>query len=117
MNMDHEVAAYVASHRPTRRKGISPATVEQRDKVRAAQCVNCGGLGCDPAHLVSRAQGGCDSPHCVVALCRNCHRAFDLGGVDLEPVIALPEFSVERAHMASHMSFQRCIQRLNGRYR
>jgi hypothetical protein len=117
MNMDHEIAAYVASQPRHRRQRISPASAEQRAKTRDSHCVNCGGMGCDPAHLVSRAQGGCDSPHCVVALCRNCHRAFDGGGVDLEPVIALPEFSEERAHMAGHMSFQRCIQRLNGRYR
>ena len=122
MNMDHETVGYVASkayvgrsYHP--RKAISPASAEQRNKTRDARCVNCGGLGCDPAHLASRAQGGCDSPMCVVPLCRNCHRAFDNGNMDLEPIIALREFAGERSHMASHMSFQQCIQRLNGRYR
>ena len=104
------------SHRQSRRRPVSPASPAQRDKVYDRQCVNCGaGPGCDPAHLCPRSQGGCDDPACVVPLCRGCHTAFDQGMIDLEPVLALPQFSVERSHMASHMSLRRCIQRLNGR--
>lgn len=96
-------------------KPVSPASSEQRTKVDGRLCVNCGDPGpCDPAHLCSRAQGGCDHPDCVVPLCRACHRAFDEGHVDLEPVLALDAFAAERSHMAGHMSFQRCVQRLRG---
>lgn len=115
MNASHITSAYIAAHPRASRKPISPASFEQRLKVRHELCVNCGGLNCDPAHLTSRAQGGCDSRLCVIPLCRNCHRAFDNGALDLEPILALRQFAEERAHMAGHMSFQQCIQRLKGR--
>lgn len=94
---------------------VSPASPEQRRKIRDEWCVNCGVPGCDPAHLTSRAQGGCDDADCVIALCRSCHRDFDHGLLDLEPIIALPKYSAERAHMAGHMSYRACLRRLNGR--
>ena len=115
MNASHVTAAYIAAHPRAKRHPISPASLEQRIKVRDQACVNCGNHDCDPAHLTSRAQGGCDSEDCCIPLCRNCHRAFDNGALDLEPLIALPQFSKERSHMASHMSFARCIQRLRGK--
>lgn len=99
----------------TLRQAISPASREQRLKVKDAQCLNCGHPGCDPAHLTSRAQGGCDSPLCVVPLCRSCHRGFDDGLIDLEPILALREHRLERGHMAEHLSLRQCIRRLNGR--
>lgn len=98
-----------------KRGPVSPASPAQRDKVRDRCCANCGAGNCDPAHLASRAQGGCDSPDCVLPLCRLCHRDFDDGCLDLEPVLALPEFAVERSHMAGHMSLSQCIKRLRGR--
>lgn len=102
-----------------KRRPVSPASPEQRARVRDRACVNCGGGPCDPAHLASRAQGGCDSELCVVALCRECHRGLDertgpQAHIDLEVVLALPEFAAERAHMAAHLSYRRCIQRLTG---
>ena len=113
----HTVASFISTNRVRpARKAISPASGEQRAKVRDTLCVNCGGLHCDPAHLVSRAQGGCDHRDCVIALCRNCHRAFDGGAIDLEPILALPEYAAERAHMAGHMSLRACLRRLNGRH-
>jgi hypothetical protein len=96
-----------------KRKGFS-ASPAQQAKVRDQRCVECGMPGCDPAHLVPRSLGGCDDEACVIALCRRCHRKFDEHGLDLEPVLALSQFARERAHMASHMSFARCIQRLRG---
>jgi hypothetical protein len=121
MNDAHTTAAYVSGNqvvafRSRSRKAISPASSDQRRKVLDAVCVYCGNPGCDPAHLTARTHGGCDHPDCVVPLCRNCHRAFDNGAIDLEPIIALPEFRVERSHMADHMSFRQCIKRLNGRH-
>lgn len=98
----------------SRLRPVSPASPEQRARAKGAVCVNCGGSPCDPAHLTSRAQGGCDHPDCVIALCRGCHRRFDEGDLDLEAVLALPEFAAERSHMASHGSFQACIRRLRG---
>lgn len=90
------------------------ASREQREKVRHESCAHCGiGTHCDPAHLTARSQGGCDHPDCVIPLCRPCHRAFDERGLSLEPVLASPRYAAERAHMASHMSFARCIERLN----
>jgi hypothetical protein len=90
------------------------ASKAQRAKVRHETCAMCGiGTNCDPAHLTARAQGGCDDPDCVIALCRPCHRAFDERGLSLESLLAMPRYAAERAHMASHMSFARCIQRLN----
>lgn len=104
----------VSSAANRKRKAVSPASAEQRERVRDRCCVNCGMPGCDPAHLCPRSLGGCDDALCVIPLCRNCHRAFDHGAVDLEPVIALRQFSEERAHMASHLSLRQCMKRLNG---
>lgn len=97
-----------------KRGPISPASPEQREAVRGRVCVNCGSAGCDPAHLTSRAQGGCDDALCVIALCRVCHPGFDEGRVDLSPVLALREFAAERSHMAGHMPLIQCLQRLSG---
>ena len=90
------------------------ASKEQRQKVKDSLCAYCGFGPADPAHLASRAQGGCDSRDCVIPLCRRCHRWFDQGALDLEPVSALPEFTVERAHMASHLTLEQCRRRLRG---
>ena len=93
---------------------ISPASPGQRAKVKGRVCVNCAGGPCDPAHLASRAHGGCDHPDCVIPLCRRCHRDFDEGRVDLEPVLALRQFAAERSHMAFHLTFEQCRKRLRG---
>lgn len=107
-----------AKSRP-KRQAISPASLKQREKVKDQPCANCGGVHCDPAHLTSRAQGGCDDPACVIALCRICHDRLDgrlphSSELDLAAVLALPQFAVERAHMASHLSFPAALQRLTG---
>ena len=59
--------------RPVKRRAVSPASKAQRAKVRDRPCIVCGASDCDPAHVVSRAQGGCDHPDCVVPLYRRCH--------------------------------------------
>lgn len=97
-----------------RNRGFA-ASPEQRKKVKGQVCAACwGGPPCDPAHLCSRAAGGCDHPDCVIPLCRRCHRMFDEGNLDLEGVLALPAFRVERGHMAKHLSFALCLKRLRG---
>lgn len=99
-----------------RPRAISPASPEQRAKVAGRVCASCGDPSqkCDPAHLTQRSQGGCDHPDCVVPLCRGCHRLFDEGALDLESVLALPNFAAERSHMAGHASFAVCVRRLRG---
>jgi hypothetical protein len=102
----------------TRRAPISPASIEQREKIKGRACVNCAQGPCDPAHLVPRGLGGCDHPDCVLPLCRNCHDRLDgrapRSGLDLSPVLALRDFAAERSHMASHWSFPVCLERLSG---
>lgn len=95
------------------------ASPAQREKCRDQLCANCASPNVDPAHLTSRAQGGCDHPDCVIALCRICHRGLDFRegpqrGIDLAPILALATFAAERSHMAGHMSFHACIRRLTG---
>ena len=65
-----------------RGKGISPASPEQREKVRDRRCLVCGQYPVDPAHVVPRAFTG-DDPRAVIALCRLHHRAYDDGNLDL----------------------------------
>ena len=103
-----------AANSTRKRRPVSPASPEQREKVRDRVCVECASSPCDPAHLTPRSLGGCDHPDCVVPLCRDCHRAFDLHELDLEPVLALRQMAPERSHMAGHMSLQECIRRLRG---
>lgn len=96
------------------RKGSFAASKEQQEKVQERECIVCCHGPCDPAHLTSRAQGGCDSELCVLPMCRSCHQMFDRGVLDIESVLALRQFSPERAHMASHLSFEQCRRRLRG---
>jgi hypothetical protein len=56
----------------------------------------------DPAHLVPRRLGGCDSPDCVVALCRTHHRMFDTGALALVPFLG-PEVERELRHALTHV--------------
>jgi hypothetical protein len=75
-----------------RRKGVSPASREQRDKIKGFdRCAFCGRersewLTLDPAHLCARGNGGCSDALCVVPACRGfdgsgCHRSLDEGGI------------------------------------
>lgn len=66
------------------RAGFTPASKEQREaRDEVGYCIACGrtkefdAVPIDPAHLVSRAHGGCDSRFCTVPLCRFCHDRFD----------------------------------------
>lgn len=97
-----------------KRRAISPASPEQREKIVGRVCASCGDPASDPMHLWPRGMGGCDHPDCVLPGCRVCHRLYDDGQLDLEAIVALPDFAAERAHMASHASFQACIRRLRG---
>lgn len=95
----------------TKRRPISPASPAQRRKARGSACIVTGALAIegatvDPAHLCSRAHGGCDNPLCVVPLRRDVHESFDRGELDLlpylrphhSPTLYLPEIQHALGH-------------------
>ena len=79
-----------------------PASAEQRRKVARLGCLVCGRSPVDPAHVVPRRLGGCDSPDCVVPLCRAHHRGYDAGLLALAPYLA-PEVERELRHALMHV--------------
>lgn len=83
----------------------------QREKVRGQRCANCLRPGCDPAHIASRAQGGCNHTDCVVPLCRACHDAFDQRRLDLLPALE-PHYRRELAHALMHLGLEGLRRRL-----
>jgi hypothetical protein len=103
-----------------RGKGISPASKEQRDKVRDRCCLGCGRdrtqAKIDPAHLWPRGMGGCDDADCVVPLCRQCHRLFDDHKLDLLPFLIAAGYWTELAHPtgAHEVSPTILLERLTG---
>jgi hypothetical protein len=78
------------------------ASTEQRRKVAGRPCLVCGRTPVDPAHLVPRRLGGCDSADCVVALCRTHHRLFDTGRLALAPYL-VAELERELRHALTHV--------------
>jgi hypothetical protein len=105
-----------------RRRPISPASPAQRAKVNAEGivCVGCRRpqsewLALDPAHVVDRSRGGCDSPLCVVPLCRagdgsGCHHEYDEGDLDLLKLLE-PHFREEQAHAVLHLGIAGAFRR------
>jgi hypothetical protein len=63
---------------------VSPA---QREKVAEQACVVCWRGPCDPAHLIPRSlvADHLGDPIRVVPLCREHHRLYDTGELDLLP--------------------------------
>jgi hypothetical protein len=89
MSLSRKIAIRPGPTRPraviaTPRVAASPA---QRAKVAGIGCLVCGRTPADPAHLVARRFGGCDSPDCVVPLCRTHHRLFDCARLALKPYL------------------------------
>lgn len=80
------------------------ASPSQRAKVKAQVCAVCQADHVDAAHLTPRSFRGCDSPDCVIGLCRVHHRAFDDGALDLLPFLSGGGFEAELAHMQGHYS-------------
>jgi len=117
--------------RSTLKRGRSFAASDaQRGKVRLMPCLGCGrgdeGFGfqqetfVDPAHLWPRGKGGCDSPDCVIPLCRSCHDLFDRGELDLLSKLSDSEaWSVEQAHpiLCHGVSVVELVRRLAGNSR
>jgi hypothetical protein len=112
-----------AGERPRRNSTLKPGrgfkvADLQREKVKLLTCLGCGRevdpdargeWTIDPAHLVPRGKGGCDSELCVFPLCRHlylpltgCHPIFDgqVAGksVDLHERLARGGYEQELAH-------------------
>lgn len=72
-----------------------------REKINAeAICRVCShgagfiAVALDPAHIIPRSRvrpGPGEDPRNIVPLCRNCHRAYDEGGMDLLPYLTREE--------------------------
>lgn len=98
------------------RRAISPASFDQRRKVRPLACLNCGAergerVTVDAAHVIPRSLGGCDSADCVVPLCRRadgsgCHREYDEGRLELLPLLTWSE----QAHAVSHVGIAAALR-------
>jgi hypothetical protein len=98
------------------RRPISPASEEQRAKVKNALSIVSAKGPCDPAHLWPRSKGGCDSADCVVPLLRTEHRAYDDGRLDLLPALVAGGFWVELGHIVveHQISPTRLVEQLTG---
>ena len=68
--------------------------------------------GTDPAHLIPRSMGGCGDPLCVVPLCRGCHRAYDLGRLDLLLPHLEPGWRAQLAHAVGHVGLIGALRRI-----
>jgi hypothetical protein len=69
------------------------------------------GLGpIDPAHIIARAQGGCDDEDCICPLPRRLHDAYDEGKLDLLPWLTLDE----QAHAVKHVGILGALKRTTG---
>jgi hypothetical protein len=62
---------------------------------------------------VPRALGGCDHPDCVVPLCREHHRRYDLGQLALLPYLE-PRFRAELQHGVGHLGLLGLLRRATG---
>lgn len=103
---------------------VTPA---QREKVKGRVCLGCGDpfdweredaeRSVDPAHLWPRGLGGCDSPDCVIPLCRSCHRLFDEEKLDILPALIDRGYQVELAHpiLEHGVSLTPLLERVTGR--
>ena len=80
----------------------TPVSPAQRVKVIESPCLVCGRTQVDAAHLVPQRLGGCESPDCVIALCRTHHRLFDTGRLALGTYLG-PEQHSELAHALVHV--------------
>lgn len=110
----------LAVARALRPTPISPASKQQRLNIRELVCVVCGRdrheVQIDPAHVVSRALGGCDSADCVIPLCREHHSAYDDGTLDLSLHLTGTHVT-ELTHALEHMdgSLTRLLRHLSGK--
>jgi hypothetical protein len=99
---------------PLARTASMAATDSQRAAVAGRPCIVCGATtGIDPAHLIPRSLGGCGDPLCVVPACRDCHRAYDSGELDLLPYLE-PAWRAQLAHAVGHVGLVGALRRIGG---
>ena len=97
---------------PLQRTPSLAATDSQRAAVAGRPCIVCGSEHrIDPAHLIPRSLGGCGDPLCVVPLCRDCHRAYDTGRLDLLPHLE-PAWRAQLAHAVAHVGLMAALRRI-----
>jgi hypothetical protein len=90
------------------------ATDAQRAAAAGRCCIVCGtDRRVDPAHLIPRSLGGCGDRLCVVALCRQCHRSYDRGELDLLPFLE-PAWRAQLAHAVGHVGLIGALRRISG---
>lgn len=113
-------AIYGKARKANRKRGagISPASPEQRAKVKDRACIICRRFAghCHPAHLIDRSIGGDDDPRAVVPLCAADHRAYDEQGFDLLPYLE-PNYREELAYAVECVGLLNALNRItNQRY-
>ena len=100
--------------KPLERTASMAATERQRAAVAGRRCIVCGtDRRIDPAHLISRAMGGCGDPLCVVPVCRAHHRAYDRCELDLLPFLE-PAWRAQLAHAVGHVGVIGALRRISG---
>lgn len=100
----------------SRRSGFTPASTDQRSKVRGRLCLahgeECAGP-IDPAHLVDRALGGDEDPRAVVPLCRFHHDAYDNNNLSLLEFLE-PHWRTEQAYAVELVGLLSAINQITG---
>jgi hypothetical protein len=100
--------------KPLPRTPSIAATDAQRAAVAGRTCIVCGThRRIDPAHLIARSLGGCGDRLCVVQACRDCHRAYDRGELDLLPYLE-PRWRAQLAHAVGHLGLIGALRQISG---
>jgi hypothetical protein len=90
------------------------ASDAQRAAVAGRCCVVWGtDRRIDPAHLIPRSLGGCGDALCVIPACRDHHRAYDRGELDLLPYLE-PGWRTQLAHAVGHVGLIGALRRISG---
>ena len=106
--------AHLRRTKPLRRPPAMAATDAQRAAVAGRTCIVCGtDKRIDPAHLIPRSLGGCGDAACCVPLCRQHHRAYDRGELDLLPYLE-PMCRAQLAHAVGHLGLIGALRRISG---
>ena len=100
--------------KPLERTPSMAASDAQRAAVAGCCCVVSGAdERVDPAHVIPKSLGGCDSALCVIPLDRRCHRAYDRGELDLLAYLE-PAWRAQLAHAVGHVGLVGALRRISG---